>query len=80
MSIENSWHRPRDTPLKENAHRYREANGNQIMATLRSLSMNASGLDGFWSTTEGLCVLSHDICGGLVLLNWHETAQALSSA
>ena len=38
-SIENSWHWPRDTQLKEDAHRYRETNGVQILATLRSLAM-----------------------------------------
>jgi predicted transposase YbfD/YdcC len=31
--------------LKEDAHRYREVNGVQIMATLRSLAMNALRLD-----------------------------------
>ena len=51
-SIENSWHWPRDTQLKEDAHRYRETNGVQIMATLRSLAMNALRLDGFWSITR----------------------------
>ena len=55
---ENSWHWPRDTQLKEDAHRYRETNGVQIMATLRSLAMNALRLDGFWSITEGLAALS----------------------
>ena len=38
-SIENSWHWPRDTQLREDAHRYRETNGVQILATLRSLAM-----------------------------------------
>jgi len=38
-SIENSWHWPRDTQLREDAHRYRETNGVQIIATLRSLAM-----------------------------------------
>ena len=37
-SIENSWHWPRDTKLDEDAHRYRERNGVQVMATLRSLA------------------------------------------
>ncbi|MEB3271330.1 MAG: hypothetical protein VKJ44_06760, partial [Synechococcus sp.] len=37
-SIENSWHGPRDTQLKEDSHRYREPNGIQILATLRSLA------------------------------------------
>ncbi len=46
-SIENSWHWPRDTQLKEDAHRYREVNGVQIMATLKSLAMNVFSLDEF---------------------------------
>jgi hypothetical protein len=33
------------TQLKEDAHRYLEVNGVQIMATLRSLAMNALRLD-----------------------------------
>ncbi len=37
-SIENSWHWPRDTALDEDAHRYGERNGVQVMATLRSLT------------------------------------------
>ena len=79
-SIENSWHWPRDTQLKEDAHLYREVNGVQIMATLRSLAMNALRLDGFRSITEGLATLAHDIRGLLALLGWRESAQALSSA
>jgi hypothetical protein len=79
-SIENSWHWPRDTQLREDAHRYRESNGVQIMARLRSLAMNALWLDGFWSITEGLDALSDDIRGLLALLGWQETPQALSSA
>ena len=67
-SIENSWHWPR------------ESNGVQIMATLRSLAMNALRLDGFWSITEGLAALSHDIKGLLSLLGWREPPQALNSA
>ena len=63
-SIENSWHWPRDTQLREDAHRYREVNGVQIMATLRSLAMNALRLDGFWSITEGLVT---GTCTALVL-------------
>jgi predicted transposase YbfD/YdcC len=62
-SIENSWHWPRDTQLGEDAHRYREVNGVEIMATLRSLAMNALRLDGFWTITEGLAALAHDIRG-----------------
>ena len=37
-SMENSWHGPRDTQLREDAHRYRESNGLRIMTTLRSLA------------------------------------------
>ena len=59
-SIDNSLYWPRDTQPWEDAHRYRESNGVQIMATLRSLAMNALRLDGFWSITEGLAALSHD--------------------
>ena len=42
-SIENSWHWPRDTQLREDAHRYRESNGVRILATLRSLAMKLYG-------------------------------------
>jgi len=52
-SIENSWHRVRDVPLREDAHRYREGNGVQILATLCSLAINALRLDGIWSIIEG---------------------------
>jgi hypothetical protein len=78
-SIENSWHWPRDTQLKEDAHSYRETNGVQIMATLRSLATNTVQLDGFWSITEGLAALSHEIRGLLALLGWREHPQELSS-
>ncbi len=37
-------------------------------------------LDGFWSITEGLAALAHDIPDLLALLGWREPAQALSSA
>ena len=79
-SIENSWHWPRDTQLREDAHRYSETNGVQIMATLRSLAMNALRLNDFWSITEGMAALAHDISGLLTLLGWRKPAQELSSA
>jgi len=47
----------------ENYHRYSETNGVQIMATLRSLAMNALRLNDFWSITEGMAALVHDIPG-----------------
>jgi predicted transposase YbfD/YdcC len=67
-SIENSWHWVRDVPLREDARRYREENGVQILATLRSLAINALRLDGIWSITEGIAALAHDIKGLLRLL------------
>ncbi|MFN7900118.1 MAG: hypothetical protein ACK5N0_10730 [Synechococcaceae cyanobacterium] len=60
---ENSWPRPRDTQLGEDAHHSREINGVQIIATLRSVAMKALGLGGFWSITEALAALAHDIKG-----------------
>ncbi|MGB5136648.1 MAG: ISAs1 family transposase [Prochlorococcaceae cyanobacterium] len=74
-SIENSWHWVRDVPLREDAHRYREDNGVQILATLRSLAINAVRLDGIWSITEGRAALAYDIKGLLRLLGWREPAE-----
>jgi hypothetical protein len=79
-SIENSWHWPRGNQLTEGAHRYREVNGVQILATLRSLAMNALRLGDFWPMTEDLAALAHDIPGLLALLGWQKPRQALSSA
>lgn len=79
-SIENSWHWPRDTQLRDDTHRYRESNAVRIMGTLRSLAMNALRLDGYWSITEGLAALAHDIRGFLALVGWREPAQSLNSA
>jgi len=67
-SIDNSWHWPRDTQLHEDALRYREPNSVQILTTLRSMARNPLRLDGFWSITEGLAALAHDIRGLLALL------------
>ena len=77
-SIENSWHWVRDVPLREDAHRYREDNGVQILATLRSMAINALRLEGIWSITEGIAALAHDIKGLLTLLGWRAMAQAPS--
>jgi predicted transposase YbfD/YdcC len=78
-SIENSGHWPRDTQLREDAHRYREENSVQILATLRSMAMNSLRLDGFWSISEGLATLSHDIKGLLRLLGWRDPLGILAS-
>ncbi len=69
------WHWVRDAPLREDAHRYREDNGVQILATLRSLAINALRLEGIRSITEGIAALSHDIRGLLRLLGWRENAE-----
>ena len=61
--MENSWHWVRDVPLREDVHRYRESNGVQILATLRSLAINALRLDGIRFITEGIVALAHDIRG-----------------
>jgi len=78
--MENSWHWVRDVPLREDAHRYRENNGVQILATLRSLAINALRLGGIWSITEGIAALAQDIKGLLRLLGWREPATAASSS
>ena len=58
--------------------RYRENNGVQILATLRSMAINALRLEGIWSITEGIAALAHDIKGLLTLLGWRAMAQAPS--
>lgn len=78
-SIENSWHWVRDTQLREDAHRYQEINGVQILATLRSMAINSLRLDGIWSVAEGIAALAHDIKGLLRLLGWREPAGAEQS-
>jgi hypothetical protein len=42
--------------------------------------MNALRLDGFWSITEDLAALAHDIRVLLALMGLREPARALSSA
>jgi len=70
----------RDVPLKEEAQRYREVNCVQILATLRSMAINALRLDWIWSITEGIAFLAHGIKGLLSLLGWQELATAASSS
>lgn len=77
-AIENSWPWVRDVPLREDAHRYRENNGVQILASLRSMAINPLRLDGIWSITEGIAALAHDTKGLLTLLGWRPAAEALS--
>ena len=66
-------------PQQEDAHRYREFNGAQILATLRSLAINALRLDGIWSITKGIGALANEIKGLLTLLGWTEPATATPS-
>ena len=73
-AIENSWHWVRDGLLREDAHRYRDNNGVQILTTLRSLAINGLRLDGIWSITEGIAALAHDIKSLLRLLGWRPAA------
>jgi len=49
------------------------------MATLRSLAINALRLDGFWSITEGLAAVAHDIKGLLEPLGCLEARQPQGS-
>ncbi|WP_338461208.1 ISAs1 family transposase [Synechococcus elongatus IITB7] len=60
-SIENSWHWPRDVVMAEDRHRYRERNGVQILAALRTIAMNLLRLKGFQSLTQGRDALAHDL-------------------
>ena len=66
-SFENSWHWVRDVTLREGAHRYRENNGEQIMATLLSLAISPATRSDL-VITEGIAALAHDIKGLLRLL------------
>jgi hypothetical protein len=77
-SIENSWHWVRDVPVREDVHRYREYNGDQILATLRSMAINSLRLEEIWSITEGIAALTNDIKGLLRLLGWRQAAEAPS--
>ena len=49
-----------------------------LVATLRSMAINALRLEGIWSITEGIAALAHDIKGLLTLLGWRAMAQAPS--
>jgi hypothetical protein len=60
-AIENEWHWPRDTQLGEDAHRYAERNGVQVLALLRTLALNLLRSNGFCSIRAGLMAVAHDI-------------------
>jgi hypothetical protein len=48
----------RDMQQREEGHRDPENNGIQIVATLRSLAINALRLDDIWSITERIAALA----------------------
>lgn len=60
-AIENQWHWPRDTQLGEDAHRYSQRNGVQVLALLRTLALNLLRCNGFRSIRAGLMAVAHDI-------------------
>lgn len=70
-SIENSWHWVRDTQLREDAHRYRERNGVQVLAGLRPVALNLLRLNEFHSIADALGAVSHNVELLLRLMHWH---------
>jgi predicted transposase YbfD/YdcC len=76
-SIENSWHWVRDTQLDEDTHRYRERNGVQILATLRSMGLNTVRLAGLDSIANGMAALAHDFRHLLELLGWRRPEEGM---
>ena len=80
-SIENSWHWVRDTHLREVAHRYRERNGVQVLAGLRTMALNLLRLNGFHSIADALGAVSHNVALLLRLMRCHgqESPQTISA-
>jgi hypothetical protein len=66
-AIENQWHWPRDTQLGEDADRYSQRNGVQVLALLRTLALNLLRGNGFRSIRAGLMAVAHDISR---MLDW----------
>lgn len=68
-----SWQRVRvrDTQLREDAHRYRERNGVQVLAGLRTVALNLLRLNRFHSVADGLGAVSHNVKFLLRLMCWH---------
>jgi hypothetical protein len=60
VGYENQWHWPRDTQLGEDAHRYAQRNGVQVLALLRTLALNLLRSNGFHSIRAGLMAVAHD--------------------
>ena len=66
-SIENEWHRARDTQLGEDSHRYANRTGVAIVSFLRTIVMNLLRRGGYRSIRQGLRELAYDIKGMLAL-------------
>ena len=66
-SIENEWHRARDTQLDEDAHRYTNRIGASVFSFLRTIVMNLLRSGGYRSIRRGLRKLAYDIKGMLAL-------------
>ena len=64
-AIENEWHWVRDVRLGEDAHRYSQRNGVQVLALLRT--------NGFRSIREGQIAVGHGISR---LLGWTGACEA----
>ncbi|MFN9695352.1 MAG: ISAs1 family transposase [Synechococcaceae cyanobacterium] len=79
-SIETSWHWVRDTQLREDAHRYRERNGVQVLAGLRTVALNLLRLNGFRSIADALGAVSHNVALLLRLMRGHELGGAQSAS
>jgi predicted transposase YbfD/YdcC len=60
-AIENQWHWPRDTQLGEDAHRYAQRNGVQVLALPRTLALNLLRCNGLRSIRAGLMAVAHVI-------------------
>jgi hypothetical protein len=75
-SIKNSWLLLRDVKLREDAHRFPEANGVRIVAMFNIMAINALRLEGIWSVPEGIAALAYDVKGLLRLLGWGEQASS----
>jgi hypothetical protein len=66
-SIENQWHRVRDTQLGEDAHRYGNSTSFGVFSFLRTVVMNMLRLGGYRSIRQDFRELVYDIKGMLVL-------------
>nr|WP_286194238.1 transposase [Synechococcus sp. CCY 0621] len=67
-AIENQWHWPRDTQVGEDAQRYSQRHGVQVLALLRTLALNLLRCNSFRSIRAGQWqwrMTSTECCVGL---------------